>query len=352
MRSDQLILASLNILIIEDEIVFRKQLETYLQDLGASVQTADSGVRGIEAIELQQPDIVLTDLNMPGMDGHAVLEAVLIRYPRLPVIVISGLEDMSEVARSMRMGAFDYLHKPITDWSYLLEAVTNAQAEIVRDSESCLQGAEYRLPDLWCAQVHESEFENHLRRIKASDVISSSFLRDLMPRAGTDINGIVFDYRVTDHLLMLDYVTINKEKVGLVVFDLSLLAGEAVLGSLLLTYLISKPFRDYKSNNNGTILTSSTFLKYLNSQLHSIHLPGMINVFYGIIDKRSNQMEWSCAGLTPQIMGQDYDIAGLPLGMLANTCYVDNQYPFNDHLNLFFSGENGGGLSVNIQCNS
>ncbi len=350
MKTEPLILASLSILIIEDEIVFRKQLESYLQDLGASVQTADSGVKGIEAIELHQPDIILTDLNMPGMDGHAVLEAVLIRYPGLPVIVISGLEDMSDVARSMRLGAFDYLHKPITDWSYLLEAVTNAQAEIVRESQSCLSGAEFSLPDLGYAQMHESEFENHLRCINASDIVSSSFIRDLMPQADTDINGIVFDYRTTDHLLMLDYVRLDKEKVGLVVFDLSLLAGEAVLGSLLLTYLISKPFRDYKSNNCGTILNSSTFLKYLNSQLHSIHLPGMINVFYGIIDKCANQMEWSCAGLTPRIMGQDYDIAGLPLGMLANTCYVDNQYPFDDHLNLFFSGENGGGLSVNIQC--
>jgi PAS domain S-box-containing protein len=102
------------ILVIEDDELLRMVLSQTLQRLGYTVRLADSGQNGIDILEQAHPHIraLITDVNMPGMDGRAVLATTRQRWPHLPVVVMSG--KMSEALQQelLQAGATAVLEKP------------------------------------------------------------------------------------------------------------------------------------------------------------------------------------------------------------------------------------------------
>ncbi len=103
------------ILIIDDEISIRQSLASFFEDEGYHVLTAENGQLGLEKLGANQVDIVLTDLRMPEKDGLDVMEAVQESDPDLPMVVISGAGKKEDIIEAMRMGARDYITKPVED---------------------------------------------------------------------------------------------------------------------------------------------------------------------------------------------------------------------------------------------
>ena len=88
----------LKILVIEDEPVFRTTLVAQLRQGGNLVYEAANGVEGLAVVAMYQPDLVLCDLQMPMMDGHQVIACINRRYPHIPIIVVSGQDNMQDVS--------------------------------------------------------------------------------------------------------------------------------------------------------------------------------------------------------------------------------------------------------------
>ena len=88
--------------------------------------TASGGLEALEKLAAQPVDAVIMDVRMPDLDGLAVLERARAARPGLPVIVMSGHGSIETVRQAFRLGAFDYLEKPITEREKLLAAVRNA----------------------------------------------------------------------------------------------------------------------------------------------------------------------------------------------------------------------------------
>lgn len=107
------------ILTIEDEDLLREYVCDYLEDIGFETLQADNGRRGLEMIRSEIPDLVLTDLRMPEMNGLDVLAAMQKEFPEMPVVVISGTGTLNDVIQTMKFGAWDYILKPIHDYSIL-----------------------------------------------------------------------------------------------------------------------------------------------------------------------------------------------------------------------------------------
>lgn len=101
------------ILVIEDEPYVRASLTAYLDDIGFRVLAAENGRSGLELFRREAPDIVMTDLRMPVMDGFALVEAIAAEAEFTPIVVVSGVGAVDEAVRAMRLGAWDYLSKPI-----------------------------------------------------------------------------------------------------------------------------------------------------------------------------------------------------------------------------------------------
>ncbi|MCP3874977.1 MAG: sigma-54-dependent Fis family transcriptional regulator, partial [Desulfobacteraceae bacterium] len=112
--------------IIDDEPIILKNMAVYLEDSGFSVIQSLNGRTGLEDFESQKPDLVLLDLRMPGMDGLEVLSQLKKRSPDTPVIVISGEGGMGDAVSALRLGAYDFITKPILDMAILEHSVKEA----------------------------------------------------------------------------------------------------------------------------------------------------------------------------------------------------------------------------------
>ena len=108
------------ILVVDDESNARNALAEILKEEGYSVETAADGFKGLSRFTDFGPDIVLTDLKMPGMDGVQLLKKVKEAEPGLPVIVMTAFGAVDTAVQAMRAGAVDYLTKPINADELLL----------------------------------------------------------------------------------------------------------------------------------------------------------------------------------------------------------------------------------------
>ena len=115
-----------SILVIDNEAIVRESMAIYLEDSGYNVIQAVDGKQGIALFCEFQPNLVLCDLRMPEMDGMTVLAKISVLAPETPIIIVSGAGQINDVVEALRLGALDYLVKPITDMAVLENAVQNA----------------------------------------------------------------------------------------------------------------------------------------------------------------------------------------------------------------------------------
>ena len=126
-----------HILVVEDEYWIRKSICSLIEQVfGADVTVLESG-NGEEALETLaggEVSIVLTDINMPFMDGLALISYMTRQYPDIPVLVLSGYSDFPLVREALTGGALDYLLKPVKE-ADLLAAIEKAEKEMEKRQE-------------------------------------------------------------------------------------------------------------------------------------------------------------------------------------------------------------------------
>jgi DNA-binding NtrC family response regulator len=99
------------ILIIDDDQSFGETLEIFFSGLQFKTVRALNGEEGIKMFDLEHPDLVLTDLRMPKLDGLGVLDQVKLKNNKIPVILITGVDEMQTTIEAMQKGAYDYIEK-------------------------------------------------------------------------------------------------------------------------------------------------------------------------------------------------------------------------------------------------
>lgn len=114
------------ILVIDDEALIRESIATYLSDSGFEVMQAEDGPTGLKMVTRHDPEVILLDLRMPGMDGLEVLDKVTQQWPETPVVVVTGAGVLKDAIEAIRLGAFDFVSKPIIDMAILEHAVCRA----------------------------------------------------------------------------------------------------------------------------------------------------------------------------------------------------------------------------------
>jgi DNA-binding NtrC family response regulator len=120
------------VLIVDDEPLQRDILKTILEEEGYKTYSASSGEEGLELINQVNPDVVLTDLKMEGMDGIEFIESLPDEPFKLPAIVMTAYGTISSAVDAIKKGAFDYLTKPLDKDILLItvkRAVENAELQ-------------------------------------------------------------------------------------------------------------------------------------------------------------------------------------------------------------------------------
>ncbi|MBN1758496.1 MAG: response regulator [Chitinispirillaceae bacterium] len=174
----------LSILVIEDEELLRDYLCDYLNDTGFLALQAPDGVKGMAMIRATPPDIVLTDLRMPEMNGLEVLSAMQQEFPETPVIVLSGTGTLADVVQSMKLGAWDYILKPLHDYSILDMSINR----VLERKRLITENTRYR-----------THLEEEVAK-RTDELIKSTYrFKTLFNLAGDaifiyDVNGVITDF--------------------------------------------------------------------------------------------------------------------------------------------------------------
>ncbi len=127
----------IRLLTVDDEEAIRSGIAAYFEDSGFLVSEASDGLAGLELIRQNRPDIVITDLRMPRMDGLELIDTVVAEFDNLPIIVLSGTGVLSDAIDALRRGAWDYLTKPIQDLAELEIIVQRSleRAKLIKDNK-------------------------------------------------------------------------------------------------------------------------------------------------------------------------------------------------------------------------
>lgn len=123
------------ILIIDDEQATLEMLGLFLEAYGYVVFTANTGEKGVSLFREKHPEIVMTDIKMPGMDGFEVLRALKTIEPGTEVIVFTGHGDMDLAIKALNLDATDFINKPIQK-RYLEAALQRAEERLSRFRQS------------------------------------------------------------------------------------------------------------------------------------------------------------------------------------------------------------------------
>jgi len=106
---------AMKVLLVDDEKGIRKVLGISLADAGYEVHTAGDGRMAMQRVKELLPDIVLTDIRMPGMNGIDLLKSIKNQFPKIEVIMITGHGDLRLAIESLKMDAVDFITKPINN---------------------------------------------------------------------------------------------------------------------------------------------------------------------------------------------------------------------------------------------
>lgn len=114
-----------SILAVDDEIEFIQTLSQILEKKNYQVNTAFSGYEALQMLSIEEYDLVMLDIHMPLISGIDTLKRIKKIDPGLPIIILTGDGSVNKVVEAMKLGAYDYFHKPL-EWDRLAISIKNA----------------------------------------------------------------------------------------------------------------------------------------------------------------------------------------------------------------------------------
>lgn len=311
------------ILVIDDERLVLEVMAAFLEDCGFTVLQATDGSAGLALIAQEQPDLVMCDLRMPGIDGLEVLEEVTHHYPELPILMVSGLGGMNDAIQALKLGAWDYVTKPIEDMEVLEHAVNRAleRARLLRENREHREHLE---------AINE-QLRQTLRRLQEDEAAARRIQFQQLPTN----NKIYRSYRFQHHLLtsqylsgdFVDYFPIDGEHLGFYIADVSGHGVSSAFVTVMLKSYMGRYRELHRQNRDRGILNPAETLSRLNREIFSCHMDKYLTIFYGVIEWPTNRLRYSSGGQFPFPIlfdGEQSSFVGkksLPIGLFDFASY-------------------------------
>lgn len=303
-------LAGKHILIVEDEMVFRALLDNFLQSLGAVITLADNGVQALECLAAQPADLLICDLAMPEMNGIQLVEHLRAQGEKVPILVVSATEDMSEIAHVLRLGVQDVLLKPLRDLNRLREAVLE-----------CLY------PWMFTSKVEEDEqlFQDW-DALTNDPRAAAKLLKELQPPVQQTLANCRVNYRQLTMAeqpgLVLDIAALSEKDLAFYCLDVTRAGDNGVLAALLLRALFNGLLQEQLSGQAQRLPELSGLLKQVNLLLRQANLEGQFPLLVGYYHQGLKNLILVSAGLNATLTINTHQIQlsnGVPLGTLGST---------------------------------
>ena len=297
------------ILVADEDIAFGSVLEGYFNSLGAIPLVASDGVSAMAIFHERKPDLLICDLAMSQMTGLELIEKIRLLDSEIPILVISATENMSEIAKSLRLGVQDILLKPLSDFDRLRETVF-----------SCLY------PMMFDSRLDEQEqlFENWDALVQ-DPVAASKLLKELQPSVQQVVAQCRINYRqllsIDKPVLVLDIVPLSEADLAFYCLDVTRSGDNGVLAALLLRVLFNWVLQDQLVQQPQRLPELGRLLKQLNQLLHQANLTGQFPLLIGYYHREQRDLILSSAGLNATLSTDNQHTelsSGIPLGTLNN----------------------------------
>ena len=283
------------LLIVEDEPALRQSLVAFLEDSGYRILQAENGSDGLAVFEQKHPDLVICDLRMPGIDGLELLKRISNASACTPVILLSGVGDMKDVVDAMRLGAADYLIKPVVDLRVLECAIDRAI------DRSCLlqENIQYRQK----LEQRNKELQEHVDRLKLDLQAGRAVQQQLLPSEPLLIADyrISFDMEPSSYLSgdLVDYFKLSDDVFVFYIADVSGHGASSALITLLIQNQISLLLSHYNSGACAAVLNPSELLSQINQELLKTDTSKHATLFYAVFDIAKHSLTYASAACFP-----------------------------------------------------
>ncbi|MDU4055157.1 MAG: SpoIIE family protein phosphatase [Pseudomonas oryzihabitans] len=330
------------LLIIDDDEVVRLSLADYLEDSGFNVLQASNGQQGLEMFEREQPDLIICDLRMPQVDGLTLLRRISELSIDTPVLVLSGAGVMSDVVEALRLGAADYLIKPLEDLMVLEHSVNRA----LDRARLRLENDRYRVK----LENTNRELQASLSLLQEDQNAGRHVQMNMLPVTPWETEGLNFAHEIIPSLYLsgdfVDYFRIDEHRVAFYLADVSGHGASSAFVTVLLKFMTTRLL--YESKRNGTLpeFKPSDVLGHINRGLLDCKLGKHVTMLGGVIDETTGTLAYSIGGHLPLpvlhtpeetrfLVGK-----GLPVGLFQEATYNDHKMdlPERFSLTLFSDG--------------
>ncbi len=330
------------LLIIDDDEVVRLSLADYLEDSGFNVLQDSNGQQGLEMFEREQPDLIICDLRMPQVDGLTLLRRISELSIDTPVLVLSGAGVMSDVVEALRLGAADYLIKPLEDLMVLEHSVNRA----LDRARLRLENDRYRVK----LENTNRELQASLSLLQEDQNAGRHVQMNMLPVTPWETEGLNFAHEIIPSLYLsgdfVDYFRIDEHRVAFYLADVSGHGASSAFVTVLLKFMTTRLL--YESKRNGTLpeFKPSDVLGHINRGLLDCKLGKHVTMLGGVIDETTGTLAYSIGGHLPLpvlhtpeetrfLVGK-----GLPVGLFQEATYNDHQMdlPERFSLTLFSDG--------------
>jgi sigma-B regulation protein RsbU (phosphoserine phosphatase) len=269
------------LLVIDDELGVRQSLATYLEDSGFQVYDAPDASTGLTLFKELLPDLVITDLSMPNTNGLVLLQQIHEVLPSAPVIVISGAGVMGDVVQALRLGATDYLIKPIVDMEVLVMAI-------------------YR--SLEKANI---ELKRHIAALEQDQRAGHFVQQSMSPVSPFTAGQYICEHSVIPSLYLsgdcIDYAYIKQRYYAFYLADVSGHGSAPAFVTIWLRNVVAqlvslkKMLVDFENQESALL----SLLALINKQLIEMGINNHLTLVIGVIDTETNKLYYVVAGHLP-----------------------------------------------------
>ncbi|MVW75832.1 two-component system response regulator RssB [Pseudomonas xionganensis] len=327
---------SATLLIIDDDDVVRASLAAYLEDSGFHVLQAANGLQGLEVFQQASPDLLICDLRMPQVDGLELIRRINALQVETPVIVVSGAGVMSDAVEALRLGAADYLIKPLEDLAVLEHSVRRA-----------LDRANLRLEN----QRYRDELETANRELQASlhllqedQNAGRQVQMNMLPVTPWQVDGLSFAHQIIPSLYLsgdfVDYFRVDSSRIAFYLADVSGHGASSAFVTVLLKFMTTRLL--YESRRGGEMpeFKPSEVLGHINRGLINCKLGKHVTMLGGVIDLQHNRLTYSIGGHLPlpvlysEGQARYLEGRGLPVGLFADASYQDHELQLPEAFSL------------------
>ncbi|MGL4475139.1 MAG: response regulator [Shewanella sp.] len=282
-------LKDVTVLLVEDDPVFRKLVSGFLSNRGAEIIEAEDGALGLQAFEHHNVDVVLADLSMPNMGGLEMLKAIHKIDPAVCSIVISGNNVMADVIDALRIGANDYLVKPVVDL-FMIEAVIKQYLQPFHGTNDIAE----------LNQLSMLELSENLALLQKNTAAAMHVQQQLFPASVIEYPNARVQYSLFNaseiSSYFIDSAMVDNRYVVMYMAHFYPEDNPAAFASVLLRSFINFKLKEYRNNLSKMVIEPGQMLMYLNERLLKSGLDIVTDMIYISLDVESFRAQICQAG--------------------------------------------------------